>query len=99
MDDHPRAARPGQADGLIRRRPLVQQPLALVVVAPGSELTEGEVIEFCRSRLAGFKTPRKVIFVDELPRTPTGKILKKELRARYVAGGDSSPVERNELGG
>lgn len=95
-------AHPAVADvGVIGMRDVKwrEAPLALVVVAPGSELTEGEVIEFCRSRLAGFKTPRKVIFVDELPRTPTGKILKKELRARYVAGGDSSPVERNELGG
>ena len=95
-------AHPAVADvGVIGMRDVKwgEAPLALVVVAPGSELTEGEVIEFCRSRLAGFKTPRKVIFVDELPRTPTGKILKKELRARYVAGGDSSLVERDELGG
>jgi acyl-CoA synthetase (AMP-forming)/AMP-acid ligase II len=59
------------------------------------------VIEFCRARLARFKTPKKVIFVDELPRTPTGKILKKDLRAKYVEGGDKSIVERSstEMGG
>jgi fatty-acyl-CoA synthase len=78
-----------------------EAPLALVVIAPGEELTEDEVIEFCRARLARFKTPKKVIFVDELPRTPTGKILKKDLRAKYVEGGDKSIVERSstEMGG
>lgn len=68
---------------------------------PGEELTEEEIIAFARERLAGFKTPKQVIFVDELPRTPTGKILKKDLRARYVEGGDRALVDRSdkELGG
>ena len=74
-------------------------PLAAVVATPGEELTEGDIIEFCKGRLAGFKIPRKVIFVDDLPRTPTGKILKKDLRAQYVPEGDSSIVERSGLGG
>ncbi len=73
-----------------------ESPLALVVVMPGEELTEEEVIAFARERLAGFKTPRQVIFVDELPRTPTGKILKKDLRAKYVEGGDRSLVDRSD---
>jgi acyl-CoA synthetase (AMP-forming)/AMP-acid ligase II len=78
-----------------------ESPLALVVIMPGEELTEDEVIAFARERLAGYKTPKQVIFVDELPRTPTGKILKKELRAKYVEGGDRSLVERSstESGG
>lgn len=76
-----------------------EAPLALVVTAPGEELTEEEVIEFCQGKLARYKTPKKVIFVEELPRTPTGKILKKDLRAQYVEGGDRSLVERTELGG
>ena len=57
--------------------------LAVVVVAPGGELTEEEVIEYCRDKLAGYKRPRKVKFVEALPRTLTGKILKKDLRAMY----------------
>ena len=71
-----------------------EAPLALVVVKEGEELTEEEIIEFCGDKLARYKTPRKAIFVPELPRTPTGKILKKELRAQYVEGGDRSITER-----
>jgi acyl-CoA synthetase (AMP-forming)/AMP-acid ligase II len=76
-----------------------EAPLALVVLAPGEELAEEDLIAWTREKLAGYKTPKQVIFVDELPRTPTGKILKKELRAKYVEGGDRSIVERDGLGG
>jgi fatty-acyl-CoA synthase len=78
-----------------------EAPLALVVVMPGEEVSEEEIIAFTRERLASFKRPKKVIFVEELPRTPTGKILKKDLRAKYVEGGDRSIVERSttELSG
>jgi len=48
----------------------------------GPEL-EAELIAACRARLAGYKCPRSVDFVDELPRLPTGKLLKRELRLRY----------------
>ena len=51
---------------------------------PGEEVTEEGVIEFCRGRLAKYKIPKKVAFVSELPRTATGKILKKELKAKYL---------------
>lgn len=54
---------------------------AFVVRRPGHELSESELIEFCRRDLADYKRPRKVVFVDELPRNPTGKVLKRELRA------------------
>jgi len=53
---------------------------AFVVVRPGHPLTERDVIEFCRAGLADFKRPRVVRFVAELPRNPTGKVLKRELR-------------------
>jgi len=78
-----------------------ESPLAVVVVIPGEELTADEIIAFARERLAGFKTPKQVIFADELPRTSTGKILKKDLRAMYVEGGDRSLVDRSdkEIGG
>lgn len=55
---------------------------AFVVVRPGHALSEHDVIEFCRAGLADFKRPRKVTFVAELPRNPTGKVVKRELRDR-----------------
>ena len=56
---------------------------ALVVVKEGQELTEEEVIEFCQGKLARFKIPKSVFFVDALPRTAAGKVLKRELRREY----------------
>ncbi|MFH1150895.1 MAG: long-chain fatty acid--CoA ligase [Actinomycetota bacterium] len=76
-----------------------EAPLAMVVVMPDEEVTEEEIIAFTREKLAGYKTPKKVIFVPELPRTPTGKILKKELRAQFLEGGDRSLVDRDGMGG
>jgi fatty-acyl-CoA synthase len=55
---------------------------AFVVVRDGHAVSEAEVIEFCRAGLADFKRPRRVTFVAELPRNPTGKVLKRELRER-----------------
>jgi acyl-CoA synthetase (AMP-forming)/AMP-acid ligase II len=59
---------------------------ALVVLRPGKPATEDELIEFCRRRLAGFKRPRSVDFVTDLPRNPSGKVLKKDLREKYWKG-------------
>ena len=53
---------------------------AVVVVRPGGEPTAEELIAFARERLAGYKLPRSVEFVASLPRTPSGKVLKRELR-------------------
>jgi long-chain acyl-CoA synthetase len=64
---------------------------ALVVARPGSAPTADELIAFARERLAGYKLPRSVEFVDELPRTPSGKVLKRELRKRYEGGADGGP--------
>ncbi len=61
---------------------------ALVVVAPGSEVTEQELIEHCRATLAHFKSPTSVEFRDELARTATGKLQKYKLRAPYWEGRD-----------
>ena len=55
-------------------------PEAYVVLKPGAQATEAELIEHCRTRLARIKVPRKVNFRNELPHTLTGKILKRELR-------------------
>ena len=59
---------------------------AVVIARPGANLTADELIEWSHSRLAGFKRPRSVDFVDMIPRNPSGKVLKKELRAPYWQG-------------
>jgi long-chain acyl-CoA synthetase len=59
---------------------------ALVVRTPGASLTGEELIEWSRSRLAGYKRPRTVDFIEAIPRNPSGKILKRELREPYWAG-------------
>ncbi len=53
---------------------------AYVVLRPGHALTPTEVADYCRSHLADYKRPRQVVFLPELPRNPTGKVLKRELR-------------------
>jgi long-chain acyl-CoA synthetase len=58
---------------------------ALVVTRAGCAPTPEDLIAFARERLAGYKLPRSVDFVADLPRTPTGKVLKRELRERYAA--------------
>lgn len=64
-------------------------PKALVVQKSGAKLTEVELLEFCRSRLAHYKCPRSIEFVESLPKTGTGKILKRELRKKYSAARQS----------
>ena len=61
---------------------LSEVAVAFVQRQPGCALTEREVIEHCRGRLASFKIPRHVAFVDEFPMTSTGKIQKVRLRER-----------------
>ncbi len=61
---------------------------AMVVPAPGAEVTAEAVIAHARSRVAGFKTPKSVEFVDALPRNAAGKVLRRELRAPYWAGAE-----------
>jgi fatty-acyl-CoA synthase len=64
-------------------------PKALVILKPGGAATESELIQFCRSHIAHYKCPRSFEFVVSLPKTGTGKILKKELRKKYWQGKDS----------
>jgi len=67
-------------------------PKGLVVAKPGSNPTEAELLEFCRSSIAHFKCPRSIEFVEALPKTATGKILKKNLRKKYwTAPASASP--------
>ncbi len=59
---------------------------AIIVRKPGSSLGEAEVIAYARERIAGFKCPKSVDFLDALPRNPSGKVLRRELRAPYWEG-------------
>ena len=61
----------------------VEVPRAIVVRKPGGTVTEPDLIEFVRGRMAHFKAPKSVVFVDELPVNAAGKILKRELRATF----------------
>jgi fatty-acyl-CoA synthase len=56
---------------------------AIVVIEEGQTLTEAELIEWCEGRIGRFKIPKAVVFTDAIPRTPTGKILKTELRKQF----------------
>jgi long-chain acyl-CoA synthetase len=59
---------------------------AVVVIRPGSQCQPDDIIGFARNRIAGYKLPKSVDFVAELPRNPSGKILKRELRKPYWEG-------------
>jgi acyl-CoA synthetase (AMP-forming)/AMP-acid ligase II len=63
-----------------------ETPKAIVVPEPGARPTEQEVIDFAREHLARYKCPTSVEFVDALPRSASGKVLKKDLRAPYWEG-------------
>ncbi len=63
---------------------------AYVVLKDGEEATEEEIIAFCRERIAKYKAPRAVEFRDTLPTTPTGKILKRQLRAEVLGAGENA---------
>lgn len=65
-------------------------PKALVVLKPGSQATEAELMDFCRSRLSHYKCPHSIEFFDSLPKTGTGKLLKRELRKKYWTAQKSS---------
>lgn len=67
---------------------------AFAVSKEGWRVTEQELTEFCRSRIAVYKAPRFFEFVDSLPRNPAGKILKRELRVREAALTPPSPRGR-----
>jgi len=56
---------------------------AIVVVQEGQTLTEDELIEWCQGKIGRFKIPKSVVITDAIPRTPTGKILKTELRKQF----------------
>ncbi len=82
---------PGVSEGVIIGIPderWVEAVKAVVIPAPGSQLTADDVIAFCRARLAHYQCPSSVDFVAELPRNATGKVLKRALREPYWANRD-----------
>ncbi|BBY92625.1 acyl-CoA synthetase [Mycobacterium gallinarum] len=61
----------------------VEAVVAAVVPRDGASPTEAELLTHCRSHLAGYKTPKRLHFVDALPKNPSGKLLKRDLRTRF----------------
>jgi long-chain acyl-CoA synthetase len=79
---------PGVAEAAVVGRPderMGEEVVAFVVRAPGQELSQEELLEFAADRLAGYKRPREIQFTGGLPKSPIGKVLKKDLRARLAA--------------
>ncbi|OPY67998.1 MAG: Long-chain-fatty-acid--CoA ligase [Syntrophorhabdaceae bacterium PtaU1.Bin034] len=64
----------------------VERVHAVIVLKQGQQVTDGEIMEFCKERIARYKAPRSVEFVIALPKNPQGKILKRELREKYWQG-------------
>jgi fatty-acyl-CoA synthase len=62
----------------------IEAVTAVIVAKPGHALTGESVIDACRERLSAFKVPKRVILTDALPKNPSGKVLKRELRQRYA---------------
>jgi fatty-acyl-CoA synthase len=62
----------------------VEAVAAVIVLKPGQALSEAEVLAHCSAAMAGFKTPKSVVFVDALPKNPSGKLLKRQLREMHA---------------
>jgi len=61
----------------------VESVTAFIVLKQGAVLTEEMVIDYCKNRIAGYKKPRKVYFVKEIPKNAAGKTLRRDLREQY----------------
>ena len=93
-------AYPAEIEGMMLEHPALSQVaivgvpdermgevgMAYVVLRPGAELTDTELIAWCREKMANYKVPRRVEFIDALPLNASGKVLKIELRAQAVGG-------------
>jgi len=76
---------PGVAEAAVIGLPdtlMGEEVVAFVVLKPGQAATADEVAGFCQARLAKYKCPKEIRFVDALPKSPVGKILRKELRGQ-----------------
>jgi long-chain acyl-CoA synthetase len=56
---------------------------AIIVPYEGVQLTQGEIIEWCRDKMTGFKRPKSVIIVDALPLSPVGKVMRAQVKEKY----------------
>jgi len=74
-----------------------QRVIAFVARRPEVAVGAGELIEFVGRRLAAYKTPEEIIFLDDLPKNATGKVLRRALLARYLASGSREPVSEEAL--
>ena len=93
---------PTEAENVLYKHPRVQECVvvsapddnwgervqAVVVLKPGPPLTEQELIDFCKERLAGYKCPKKIDFWETLPKSVVGKLLRREVKAKYWQGRD-----------
>ena len=91
---------PAEIESVLIRHPLIieaavigiphddfgEQVLAICEINPDAVPGQDELLQFCRTELAGYKLPRQVTFVEALPRNPMGKVLKNELRMPYWEG-------------
>jgi acyl-CoA synthetase (AMP-forming)/AMP-acid ligase II len=77
----------------------VERVHALVVLKKGTEATEKEIIDFCRKHIAHFKAPKGIEFMESLPKSPQGKILKKEIRQKYWGPGSGASTESDSAEG
>lgn len=59
-------------------------PIAIVVLHEGEDVNQEDILEFCNGKLAKYKIPHRVNFVEELPRSLQGKLLKYQLREKYI---------------
>jgi long-chain acyl-CoA synthetase len=57
-----------------------------IVVKSDDSLTEDDIRTYCRESLTSYKVPKSIVFTDELPKTNVGKILRRELRDKYITG-------------
>ena len=62
----------------------VEAVTAVIVLKEGQTLNEAQVIEHCQAHMAGFKAPKRVIFTQALPKNPSGKVLKRDLRLAHA---------------
>jgi acyl-CoA synthetase (AMP-forming)/AMP-acid ligase II len=84
---------PGVADAAVVGKPdseFGESVAAFIVRQDGDTLSEAEIQAYCAERMQNHKIPTVIVFTDEIPRTPTGKILKKDLREMLLSGLDRS---------